>query len=61
LHVQWPLTSKLHGSFPQREQLFFFVTDQTPRLTACSFKMPLFLYRSSQTASPYVVDPKNAL
>jgi hypothetical protein len=31
LHMQWPLTSQLHGSVSQREQLFFFVTDQTPR------------------------------
>jgi hypothetical protein len=30
LHMQWPLTSQLHGSFSQREQLVF-VTDQTPR------------------------------
>jgi hypothetical protein len=30
LHIQWPLTSQLHGSVSQREQLFFFVTDQTP-------------------------------
>jgi hypothetical protein len=31
LHMQWPLTSQLHGSVSQREQLFcFFVTDQTP-------------------------------
>jgi hypothetical protein len=29
--MQWPLTSQLHGSVSQREQLFFFVTDQTPR------------------------------
>jgi hypothetical protein len=28
LHMQWPLTSQLHGSVPQREQ--FFVTDQAP-------------------------------
>jgi hypothetical protein len=24
LHMQWPLTSQLHGSVSQREQLFFF-------------------------------------
>jgi hypothetical protein len=30
LHIQWPLTSQLHGSISQREQLFFFVTDLTP-------------------------------
>jgi hypothetical protein len=30
LHMQWPLTSQLHGSVSQREQLYF-VTDQTPR------------------------------
>jgi hypothetical protein len=29
--MQWPLISQLHGSVSQREQLFFFVTDQTPR------------------------------
>jgi hypothetical protein len=29
LHMQWPLTSQLHGSFSQREH--FFVMDQTPR------------------------------
>jgi hypothetical protein len=29
LHMQWPLTSQLHGSVSQREQLFF-ITDQTP-------------------------------
>jgi hypothetical protein len=29
--MQWPLTSQLHGSVSQREQLVFFVTDQTPR------------------------------
>jgi hypothetical protein len=23
LHMQWPLTSQLHGSVSQREQLFF--------------------------------------
>jgi hypothetical protein len=23
LHMQWPLTSQSHGSFSQREQLFF--------------------------------------
>jgi hypothetical protein len=33
LHMQWPLTSQFSftGQFSQREQLFFFVTDQTPR------------------------------
>jgi hypothetical protein len=31
LHMQWPLTSQLHGSVSQREQLVFFVTDQNPR------------------------------
>jgi hypothetical protein len=32
LHMQWPLTSQLHGSVSQREQLVvFFITDQTPR------------------------------
>jgi hypothetical protein len=31
LPVQWPLTYLLHGSVSRREQLFFFVTDQTPR------------------------------
>jgi hypothetical protein len=31
LHMQWPLTSQSHGSVSPREQLFFFVTDQTPR------------------------------
>jgi hypothetical protein len=30
LPMQWPLTSKYHGSVSQREQLDFFVTDQTP-------------------------------
>jgi hypothetical protein len=30
LHMQWPLTSQLHGSVSHREQLFFFITDQTP-------------------------------
>jgi hypothetical protein len=29
LHMQWPLTSQSHGSFSQREQLFF-VMYQTP-------------------------------
>jgi hypothetical protein len=29
--MQWPLTSQSHGSFSQREQLYFFATDQTPR------------------------------
>jgi hypothetical protein len=28
--MQWPLPFQSHGSFSQREQLFF-VTDQTPR------------------------------
>jgi hypothetical protein len=28
--MQWPLTSQLHGSVSQREQLVFFVMDQTP-------------------------------
>jgi hypothetical protein len=32
LHMQWPLTSQSHGTVSQKEQLFFFVTDQTPRL-----------------------------
>jgi hypothetical protein len=30
LHMQWPLTSQSHGSVSQREQLDFFVMDQTP-------------------------------
>jgi hypothetical protein len=31
LHMQWPLTSLLHGSVSQRGPHWFFVTDQTPR------------------------------
>jgi hypothetical protein len=30
LLMQWPLTSQSHGSVSQREQLDFFVMDQTP-------------------------------
>jgi hypothetical protein len=37
LRMQWPLTSQYHGSFSQREILFFFVMDQTPRP-----RMPIF-------------------
>jgi hypothetical protein len=29
LHMQWPLTSQLHGSF-LKEKNWFFITDQTP-------------------------------
>jgi hypothetical protein len=31
LHMQWPLTSQLHGSFLKENNCFFFITDQTPR------------------------------
>jgi hypothetical protein len=35
LHVQWPLTSQLHGSVSQREQLFFcYGSNSTPFPTA---------------------------
>jgi hypothetical protein len=37
LLMQWPLTSQLHGSVSQREQLFFF-TDQTPRMLVDTWK-----------------------
>jgi hypothetical protein len=31
LHMQWPLTSQLHGSVSQREQLFFrYGSNSTP-------------------------------
>jgi hypothetical protein len=43
LHMHWPLTSQLHGSVSQREQLFFFVTDQTPRpqITELFYKLSI--------------------
>jgi hypothetical protein len=31
LHMQWLLTSQSHGNVFQREQMFFFVTNLTPR------------------------------
>jgi hypothetical protein len=46
LHMHWPLTSQLHGSVSQREQLFFSVTDQTPRPTPSkkSLLVPTHVY-----------------
>jgi hypothetical protein len=40
LHLQWPLTPQSHGSFTQREPLFF-VRDRTQRLYKVQIIFPL--------------------
>jgi hypothetical protein len=39
LHMQWPLTSKAHGSFSQREQLVFgYGSNSMPKLFHYTFQ-----------------------
>jgi hypothetical protein len=52
LHIQWPLTSQLHGSVSQREQLFFLLQIKLHTharlyskmyLQKCEFQMQAFI------------------
>jgi hypothetical protein len=45
LHMQWPLTSRPHGSVSQREKMVFGM-DQTPHppLDDCLFTLDFFNY-----------------
>jgi hypothetical protein len=47
LHMQWPLTSQLHGSF-LKESTLFFVTDQTPRPGNLMFIFCTYWFSSHQ-------------
>jgi hypothetical protein len=42
LHMQWPLTSQLHGSVSQREELFFLLRIKLHALLRLGVSLPSF-------------------